>query len=285
MAKSWKSPAVGTRVALYYRADDPENQLHEMGVGRFMLPGIFIALGVLMAGIGISTGAKEFPRSLRSDPALDIRRSTVAPSASPAPTLHLTRANLAYESFKGDEPLDVRDFAGSLLGFDAIANFAWAAKLGTAWSPDAILIEISILGCDRAGIVDLARTPDAEVDYAFVSPARVRQLRDSTSIKAPEVNTEFDVHVRKDGVFVSKRMRTSAGSVRGIGLALAPPCTLANAMAVLDKAKELPAVPIYKATLYFTGSEKKERWIIQGAAPGSADLSPIDGVTCKVSPW
>ena len=52
--RSWKSPAVGTRVPLYYRADDAEEPLHAGGAGRYLLPAILIAVGTPFAMIAVA---------------------------------------------------------------------------------------------------------------------------------------------------------------------------------------------------------------------------------------
>ena len=62
------------------------------------------------------------------------------------------------------------------------------------------------------------------------------------------------------------------------------PAHSADSNPALDKAKELPSVPIYKAQLYTTGKGVPS-WIIVGAAPGAGDLSPVDPATCKVLHW
>ena len=231
--------------------------------------------GVLLLGIGV-------PLAIALVTWLVLHVSA-GKSGSPLST-RLTLASLATTPLGGgSRSLDAPGMIGNYESFDAVANLDWARTIGTSWKADAILTRVVVDRVAKDGTVNLAVTPKAEVRYDFVSPKCIADYKSSTSLVDPQTTCELIVELQAytggPGVTVAASSASTDlpyDELRGVT------CTAEKAFAVLEKAGNLPARPVYDATLE-ESSGPRPIWSFHTVIPGQAQIHTIDAATCAVA--
>jgi hypothetical protein len=67
--------------------------------------------------------------------------------------------------------------AGGLGAFDAVTALPWAVAIAQGWAPDAMIERIDVDRLRPDGTVNVADDAEAEVEYRFLSPARVADYK------------------------------------------------------------------------------------------------------------
>ena len=170
--------------------------------------------------------------------------------------------------------------SSTLDAFDAIANIPWAANLGRHWVSDARITRVDFDRVDSNGIVAMRGIPDAKVTYRYASPSRDKAWLESTALTEPTIETELMIAVTKDGVQAIK-YASKPTSDKPDPEIKPPTCTLSQAFAALDKAKQLPARPVYNVYLIDNGSKAPAYYI--STLTGSPAIPWIESGRCKLN--
>lgn len=186
---------------------------------------------------------------------------------------------LATATFVGWAPLNAPGLVGTLDAFDAIANMPWAANVGRRWVSDARITRVDFDRVDQNGIVAMRGIPDAKVTYRYVSPSRGKAWLESTALTEPTIETQLEIAVTKDGVqaikFASKPISDKPDPE------IKPPtCTLSQAFAALDKAKQLPVRPVYDVYLIDNGQKAPAYYF--STLTGSPAIPWVESGRCKL---
>jgi hypothetical protein len=213
-----------------------------------------------------------------------------APQKPPprAPPTKLSLASLATTPLTTSQTLDAPDYKGSFDSFDAIANYEWAKRIGTAWKADALMQRISVSRVGKDGLVNLEATMDASVGYELFSPKCIKDYKESTAVVDAKMQCQLAVWIEKkgDGVVVQAMTRDyDLHMIKDTHELKSPVCTLTRAFQVLDKAGRVPEQPVFNAMLFTKfGRNAQPVWNIGQIAHGAPGVGWVNPRTCAIEP-
>lgn len=211
----------------------------------------------MVLGVLVAAGAVAFAL-VSSSPTTSTKTITTVvspPMPVMAPTsVSLSKLHTAPITWTQDLSLDAPGRIGPDTAFDPLANWDWAASIGTAWWSDAIVLGVEANPIRADGTVDLTGPsvssipPSVEYHFGSKDCLAAQKKRAETEVGFEETSCSLELQVKAGNTRVRMDLIGYDHGGHNTGITK-PSCTVAQAFTKLTETKKLTTRPTYAVTL------------------------------------